>query len=64
MLIGARVVLRQLCLPVGVALLVAPLLHILNMLILPAIQRNRTDKRNVNTQVTVDTRTTDANEAT
>ena len=45
------------------AFLVAPLLHILNVLVLPAVQRNGADERDVNTQITVDTRTTDADEA-
>ena len=63
MLIGTREVRRKLRLPVGVAALVSPLLHVLNVLILPTIKGDRTDKGNVNSEITVDTRTTNANEA-
>ena len=51
-------------LPVGIGTLVTPLLHVLDVLGLPAIQVGGADEGDVDTEVTVNTGATDANEDT
>lgn len=59
-----RVVLGQVRLPVLVRPLVAPSFHVMDVLALPAVQRDRPHERNVHSQVSVNARAADANKNT